>query len=252
MSDTPATVAAQPLKNPKHEAVLQAWIADGERVWWKAWKSVYPKSSQHAAETSCSRLLKGAEFCARRDQLLKAISDQVVNDRVMTEIEVLEELSKLGRSSIKRAILQGDDTAGVVMSLRDMPDDVAATIKTLTIETVVEGNGELSRDVQKIRIELHDKRGPLRDLAQHYGLLTEKHEHTGKDGGPIELEDKTELSPLDVARRIAFALERGKRELGKQKTAPAPAAAKRKAKKPANEAKPAAAVPGATPEPKKD
>lgn len=31
-------------------------------------------------------------------------------------------------------------------------------------------------------------------------------EHTGKDGGPIQTE---ELSPVDAARRIAFALQQG-------------------------------------------
>ncbi len=35
-------------------------------------------------------------------------------------------------------------------------------------------------------------------------------EHTGKDGGPIETR---ELSPLELARRVAFALEKGRRAL---------------------------------------
>jgi len=39
----------------------------------------------------------------------------------------------------------------------------------------------------------------------------QEHELTGKDGGPIETVD---LSPLEAARRIAFALSKGEREKG--------------------------------------
>ena len=35
-------------------------------------------------------------------------------------------------------------------------------------------------------------------------------EMVGKDGGPIEIAD---LSPLEMARRVAFALEKGRRAL---------------------------------------
>lgn len=39
----------------------------------------------------------------------------------------------------------------------------------------------------------------------------QEHELTGKDGGPIET---VALSPLEAARRIAFALAKGEREKG--------------------------------------
>src|SRR5436305_229003 len=56
MSEPAANPALQPLKNPKHEAVLQAWIADPTRVWWKAWQAAYPKSKQRAAAERPGRL----------------------------------------------------------------------------------------------------------------------------------------------------------------------------------------------------
>jgi hypothetical protein len=34
-------------------------------------------------------------------------------------------------------------------------------------------------------------------------------EHTGKDGGPIEISD---ISPSDIARRLGFVVEQGKAE----------------------------------------
>ena len=58
------------LSNQRHEGVAQAYIADPEKVGWKAYKKVYPKSSQHAAETGFSRLLlKNAEFASRVAEL---------------------------------------------------------------------------------------------------------------------------------------------------------------------------------------
>lgn len=203
--------AAKPLQNAKHEAVLQAYIADRQRVGFKAYLAVYPQSSDAAAKTGFSRLLKNADFAARLQHLDAEITARVVDDSVMSAREVLQELSKLGRSSIKNVIVSGDDTSDIVKSLRDMADEHAATIKTLTFETYVEGAGEDARDVKRVKLELHDKRGPLRDLAQHHKLLTEKHEHTGKDEGPIEVKDVTEMSDLELARRIAFTLERGAR-----------------------------------------
>jgi hypothetical protein len=58
------------LSNQRHEGVAQAYIADPEKVGWRAYKSVYPNSSQHAAETGFSRLLlKNAEFASRVAEL---------------------------------------------------------------------------------------------------------------------------------------------------------------------------------------
>lgn len=42
--------------------------------------------------------------------------------------------------------------------------------------------------------------------AKVLGLLVDRTEHTGKDGGPIETLD---MSPTETARQIAFALAKG-------------------------------------------
>ena len=44
---------------------------------------------------------------------------------------------------------------------------------------------------------------------KYLGLLSERVEHTGKDGGPIQIEDKTPLSDFERARRLAFILTSG-------------------------------------------
>ena len=53
------------------EVAALAYLADPEKIGWRAYKKVYPKSSQHAAETAFSRLLKNAEFSARVAEIVK-------------------------------------------------------------------------------------------------------------------------------------------------------------------------------------
>jgi len=198
------------LKNAKHEAVLAAFIANSDRVGWRAYRSVYPKSSQRAAETAWSRLMKDAEFSARHDELVGAVTEEAKRAAVMDLTEVLEELSKLGRSNIQNVVAGGDTTADVIQALRDMAPEHAAAIKTLITETYMEGSGDDAREVKRVKVELHDKKGALSELRRHFE--PDKHEHTGKDGKPIEVADATEpLDELDVARRIAFLLERAAR-----------------------------------------
>jgi HD superfamily phosphohydrolase len=204
-------IAANPLQNAKHEAVLQHYFADPERVGWRCYQRVYPNSSQRASETAFSRLLKTADFSARLAWLQKAAAA----DNVMDLNEVLVELSKLGRSNIKRAVLRGDDTDQLVESIDSLPDDAAATVQELTIETYIEGAGEDARRVKRVKVKLHSKHAALAELRRHHE--PDKHEHTGAGGGPIETRSEP-VSELDLARRIAFALEQGAR-------APKPAAA---------------------------
>lgn len=218
--------AGVPLQNAKHELVALKYFADPERIGWRCYQQVYPKSSQRAAETSFSKLLKNPEFSARIENLKSAAAD----DSVMSAREVLQELSKLGRSNIQNVVVKGDDTTDVVEALQDLAPEFAATIQELTVETYTEGQGEFARDVKRVKVKLHDKRGPLRDLAQHHSLLTEKHELTGKDGGPIETKVE-EISELELARRIAFALEQGARSAPRAAAA-APAPKKTKGKTP--------------------
>jgi phage terminase small subunit len=42
--------------------------------------------------------------------------------------------------------------------------------------------------IVKTRFKLADKRRPLVDLGKHLGLFREKVEHSGPDGGPVEVQ----------------------------------------------------------------
>lgn len=195
------------LKNSKHETVLATFIKDPERVGWRAYRAVYPRCSQRAAETSWSRLLENAEFKARHDELLTAITSEAKSAAVMNLTEVLEELTKLGRSDIKNCLVDGDNTSEVVASLRDLPNEHSAAIKSLTIDHYTEGKGDDAKEVKRVKVELHDKRGALHELRAHHE--PQKHELSGKDGEPIKTKDVSD--PNEIARRVAFLLAQAAR-----------------------------------------
>ena len=210
--------AGNPLANAKHEAVALKYFADPERVGWRAYKHVYPNSSETASKTAFSRLLKNADFSERLRQLGSAVAD----DTVMSAREVLQELSKLGRGNIQNVLIGGDNTTELIQSLRDLAPEHAATIQELTVDTYVEGHGEDSREVKRVRVKLHGKHAPLAELRRHYE--PQKVEVTGEGGGPVKVE--TEISELELARRIAFALEAGARSKPTAASEPTKAAAK--------------------------
>lgn len=183
------------LPNPKHEAVLQAYFADPERIGSRAWRKVFPTSSKHAAETSITRLLNRAECKARLAELDAAVAARLVSDKVMSAQEVLERLSNLGRGSVQPVVhlLTSDN---IVNDVAELAPEVAEAIAELTVDSYEErdpdGKDGETRTVKRVKFKLHDKRGPLRDLGTHHRLFVER----------IEVDDKRSIAErLDAARR---------------------------------------------------
>jgi phage terminase small subunit len=232
-----ADPAASPLQKAKHEAVLQAYLADAERVGWRAYVSVYPNSSEPAAKTAFSRLLKNAGFAARLKFLDGAATEIAVEKSGIAIADVVTELAKIGFANMQD-YLRFDGAGQPTLDWSNLTRDQAAAIASVEIdsstiaglsaaeeiEEELEGQphgGALKRrhagepedlKVTKVKFKLHNKQAALVSILDHLGgFPARKHELTGKDGGPIETEDKTERSDLDVARRIAFVLAKAAR-----------------------------------------
>lgn len=77
---------------------------------------------------------------------------------------------------------------------RDILDEINETQAQVLVNNGL--NGKFNSNITKLVLGKH---------GYH-----DKQEHTGRDGGPIET---TELSPLELARQIAFALAAGEKEL---------------------------------------
>ncbi|QQO37468.1 terminase small subunit [Bradyrhizobium diazoefficiens] len=187
--------AEKPLKNAKHEAVLQAYVADPQRVGFKAYLVVYPKSSDAAAKTGFSRLLKNADFARRLRTLADRVTEKVVERAVITTEQVLEELAKIGFANM------ADYSAVTRLDLSDITREQAAAISSVAIEIPLDGDveeqlepqaqgGELrrrrGRDAYKVTFKLHDKRAALVDIGTHLGMFEKK----------LKVDAKLELVPV--------------------------------------------------------
>ncbi len=175
------------LTNAKHEAVALAYIADPQKIGWRAYLAAYPKSSLGACRTAWGRLLKNADFAAR----IAELAESAVTIAVMTAQEVLEELSKLGRSNMRNYMRPGRD-GDPILHFDKLTDDQTAALAEVTVEDFVDGRGDDARDVRKVKFRLHPKAQALDLLAKHHKLYV--------DRDPIGLGG--------VAERLASALER--------------------------------------------
>jgi hypothetical protein len=97
------------LSNQRHEAVALAYIADPQKIGWRAYQSVYPKSSRHAAETMFSRMLKKVEFCARVAELQAgaAAEAEITLESLLREVEEARKMAmSLNQSSAAVAAIK--------------------------------------------------------------------------------------------------------------------------------------------------
>lgn len=82
--------------------------------------------------------------------------------------KIVEELARVAFFNPKRIL--NDD--GELLNLRDMPDEVAASIKKFRVShrMGIDGNGEPAR-IRVTEIEFWSKLDALKQMAQHLGLL---------------------------------------------------------------------------------
>jgi phage terminase small subunit len=160
-----------PLCNAKHEAVVQAYIADPAKVGWRAYTSAYPQSSRRAAETAFGRLMKDKAFDARVTELLTEAAQGVV----ATAREVLEELTKIALANMLDYMKVGPN-GDPVLDFSSLTRNQGAVLHEVTVDTYVEGRGDEAREVKRVRFKLCDKLGALRDLGRHHKLFTDKTE----------------------------------------------------------------------------
>jgi hypothetical protein len=78
--------------NSKHESVLRAYLADPERVGWRAYSKIYSNASRHTAETGWSQLMKKREFSKRLAQADEAALERTVEKVALTKQWVIDRL----------------------------------------------------------------------------------------------------------------------------------------------------------------
>lgn len=108
-------------------------------------------------------------------------------------VRVLEEMATLALASLEA--LRKED--GVLRTFKELPAELLRGAEAI----------EFNPDGSVKRVKLAKTQG-LHMLGQYLKLLTNVMEHQGKDGGPIQT---NEVSDLEKARRIAHLLAQGLR-----------------------------------------
>ncbi|MDB5600755.1 MAG: hypothetical protein JWN71_2799 [Xanthobacteraceae bacterium] len=190
------------LGNARHELFAQE-VAKGS-----SYSAAYVKAGYRPNGNHASRL-------ARQPHIQARIQDIVGKAAAKTGIKIeriLEELARIGFSNMLDyvAIGQGGDAN---LDLTGLTRDAAAAISEIVVDTHNARDGKDTVVVRRVRFKLLDKRAALVDLGKHLGMFKERAERADEDGAPDSASAETpELSPLQIGRRIAFALERAKRE----------------------------------------
>lgn len=167
----------------------------------------------------------GAENLTKPDiaSAIRKAMDERAERTQITADRVLTELAKIGFSDIRKVVkwhsqanvafadsdLEGEIEDGTLrvsvanqvelVSSEDIDDETAAAIAELSMTS----QGAL-------KVKLHDKRASLVDIGRHLGMFKERVEHTGKDGGPIEIDQKVREDADAVAGALARLTERSR------------------------------------------
>ena len=138
--------------------------------------------SEKTAQEQASRLLSNVMV----QKEVKRLLDKRAKSLDITAERVLLEIARLSYSNMDDFV-SFTSNGDPYFDLSKMTREQAAAIESITVEDYYDGRGEDAREVKKIKLSLAKKNPNLNLLCKHLGLITEKHEHTGKDGKPIEL-----------------------------------------------------------------
>jgi phage terminase small subunit len=117
----------------------------------------------------------------------------------ITQDRVLQELARIAFFDPRKLFT----TSGTPIDIQDLNDDVAAVLAGLDI--VVERTEEGRDGYSSVRkYKLANKLGALEAAMRHLGMMKDRVELTGKDGGPIETADASRKL-LDLLDRRAAA-----------------------------------------------
>jgi phage terminase small subunit len=157
--------------NPKHERFVAEFLVDLNAKQ----AAIRAGYSPRSAEVTGCKLLSNPKVAAAIAEGQKRVLDKLE----LSAERVLLELSRIAISDI-RAVF---DERGNLLQINGLPEGIAAAVASVEVVTRSIGEGEVEY-VHKIKF--WDKLRALELLAKRLGLVKEQHEHSGKNGGPIE------------------------------------------------------------------
>ena len=160
---------------------------------------------EYMVDLNCARACRAAGYKGISFPTEYAVAVEVERRRKadarklhITQNRNLRELARIGYFDPRRLFHED----GSMKQITELDDDVAAVIAGFDYEE----QGADKNFKRVFKYKFIPKLPALESLSKYLGLYpAEKVEHTGRDGGPIEIEAMTEN---DRARRIMFVLNR--------------------------------------------
>ena len=197
MADKPLT--------PKQERYVQGLFAGKSQR--EAYVEAYDTANMKSKtidEKAC--LLAGqGKIKARLKELQDEVKDAIKAKNIITVEEILTEYAKIAKADIKDflnfgmkdVIIEGADG-----SRMKIPTQIIEVKDSDEVDGTMISEVSISKD-GTFKFKLHDKLKALEMAGKHQGMFVEKHEVTGKDGAPIEIE-----SPEQRQKRIEALLKK--------------------------------------------
>jgi phage terminase small subunit len=142
----------------------------------------YGNGNPESADQHASRLVKNRQVQAAIDE---AFADRAKRFPKL-EQRVIAELSRIAFADLGDAY----DDDGSLLKPRKIPEELRRAMTGIDVDEIWEGYGDDRTQIGETKkLRLADKTRALELLGKYLKILTDKHEVTGKDGGPIKLED---------------------------------------------------------------
>ena len=163
------------MTNPKHARFIAEYLLDLNATQ----AAVRAGYSVKTAKQQGSRLLTNADIAAA----IETAQAARVERTGITEARVLAELEGLAFSDLTHYTMTEN---GDVKVAEGAPAGAMRALQSIKRKVTTRGRGSRAVVTHEVEIRLWDKPGPLKLAGQHVGLFVEKHEHTGKNGKPIQ------------------------------------------------------------------
>lgn len=137
----------------------------------------------------------------RREPAIAARIAELTTER-MKQVEssvdrLAAELTFLSQANMDDFITIGDDGSAWV-DLSACTREQKGCIQEIYTEEVMEGrSNDGQREIRKTKVKLYDKTKAIDLLGKHHKMFTEKVEHTGANGAPLEIEVVYRTAPVE-------------------------------------------------------
>lgn len=174
-----------PLHNIRRERFCHEYLkdTDGQRAYVTAGFTARTTQQGSTAASAASSLL------LQRQEIIDRMQELRVAERKKLDVSKerwLQALVSIAFTDTRRF----QDAKGNAIPLHQLEEEVAAALQVEQQESYVYvGTGKTRRRVvsRSMKLKSADKTQALMILGKYLGFVVERHEHTGAEGGPIEI-----------------------------------------------------------------